>query len=1106
MGGLRTVQNSFVSGEISPALYGRHDLKAYFNGAARIENFTVRKAGGLRKRAGTDVLLDLTDFPGCRLVPFFYSRDTSFLLLFQGGKVYVIGKNAAGAYDFLKRYTGAAGGSGYYLFGTGADWEIYAPDTQYADKDLPGLKWYQAGDTVFLTCPGYQACRIRRLADLSWSVSYMTAAVTVPTPGALTAAPSGFHDVSSGYPASRTDYALFAVKGGVVSAPRKVSASVTLPWIAGAQVSLAFTPDLASGVEGYYIAKKSGAFYGMLAEMWPTREAVGLTAAPAKTYASSGVPSAGWAASWLLSSDHAADLRAADPNAKASREIKMPVSKYAVHVPKGADGLARAVFYKSGATFNVGKVRVFFGARTSDAARQNAVGPDYSHAPPRVIVEHLAGTAWAADFDGAAPGAASTGYSEITIAYAGTTTKVRVSVVPGSASDTGVVLRGIAVINRSAAYLTAGTWTLESSATAYASVGAEGLTDSASCYSSAYLDVNSDAEAADRDAYVERSCAPARYLKPHATPCALTLYDSGSGVMAAAVKLAAASHFAVNEIRIYPGAACAGKPLHTPGVLQTNTSNTAGCKILYTLNGSTWLKLDGTFSIADQYGENPVSIQIPETTASEIRDAAIGWGVELIAADASKPVLVRGAQFFVTTVASNFVDQNHTPGALVDAQTCLSPGDSDMDCEIVTVWQQRTALAASASLPFTLWFSQTGDLNNWYANRPMTDGDAFSVSIPATVASKILHLLSDRQLTVFTESGVYVVAGSDGEGFGYRTCRINRACGVGACGVAPVWVQAAALYVASDGRTLTELRYDLASDGLVPIDRSVLSAHLTETANVSRLAWQPAPDGLLWVLLDDGTLLSFTYLPEHEVFAWARHPLAGGACGVLDIVASGSVDETRAGCEGAGDVFLLVSAGGRVTLERLRSPCASDWPSLAEAVCLDRMQTVHNAAANADFLPAVPYPAGDALTAVSLETGEVRACVAGSESGIVNVSGAPVSGMWALGYPAAARVDTLRPELPDRNVQGIAKNVTDILIRVRRARGVSVRPSAGGLADVTTPAQAAAAGGRIVLYSGDFKVVPRGYVNTHGGITAGSADPWPAEILSLVQTVQMGEG
>ena len=56
---MRLVQNSFVGGEISPALFGRHDIEAYFHAAKRITNFTVHGTGGLGKRYGTQLLAKL---------------------------------------------------------------------------------------------------------------------------------------------------------------------------------------------------------------------------------------------------------------------------------------------------------------------------------------------------------------------------------------------------------------------------------------------------------------------------------------------------------------------------------------------------------------------------------------------------------------------------------------------------------------------------------------------------------------------------------------------------------------------------------------------------------------------------------------------------------------------------------------------------------------------------------------------------------------------------------------------------------------------------------------------------------------------------------------
>ena len=174
---IRTVQNSFVSGEIDPALHGRHDLKAYYSGAALIDNLIVRKAGGLRKRQGTDIIADLSDYPGCRVIPFFFDRTNCSLIVLHSQTARFLDQQPDGTFAFARD----------------ADDEIYAlAGMPWADADLASVRFSQLGDTVFLTAPGYQAAKLIRYSPSAWKLTLMTGLVTVPAPPALTAMASGF--------------------------------------------------------------------------------------------------------------------------------------------------------------------------------------------------------------------------------------------------------------------------------------------------------------------------------------------------------------------------------------------------------------------------------------------------------------------------------------------------------------------------------------------------------------------------------------------------------------------------------------------------------------------------------------------------------------------------------------------------------------------------------------------------------------------------------------------------------------------------------------------------------------------------------------------------
>lgn len=55
MGKFTATQNNFSSGELSPTLEGRSDLKEYSNGVSELSNFIPLKDGGIQRRSGTKI-------------------------------------------------------------------------------------------------------------------------------------------------------------------------------------------------------------------------------------------------------------------------------------------------------------------------------------------------------------------------------------------------------------------------------------------------------------------------------------------------------------------------------------------------------------------------------------------------------------------------------------------------------------------------------------------------------------------------------------------------------------------------------------------------------------------------------------------------------------------------------------------------------------------------------------------------------------------------------------------------------------------------------------------------------------------------------------------
>ena len=80
-------KNTFSTGELAPELWGRSDLSAYANGAARLRNVFIEPSGGVRRRPGIRLIDEL---PGpARLIQFEFNTEQTYLLAFEDKRALV---------------------------------------------------------------------------------------------------------------------------------------------------------------------------------------------------------------------------------------------------------------------------------------------------------------------------------------------------------------------------------------------------------------------------------------------------------------------------------------------------------------------------------------------------------------------------------------------------------------------------------------------------------------------------------------------------------------------------------------------------------------------------------------------------------------------------------------------------------------------------------------------------------------------------------------------------------------------------------------------------------------------------------------------------------
>ena len=58
---------------------------------------------------------------------------------------------------------------------------------------------------------------------------------------------------------------------------------------------------------------------------------------------------------------------------------------------------------------------------------------------------------------------------------------------------------------------------------------------------------------------------------------------------------------------------------------------------------------------------------------------------------------------------------------------------------------------------------------------------------------------------------------------------------------------------------------------------------IIKTSEIKKMVWQERPNNIIWLMMDDGRLLSLSYDRQAEFQAWAEHTLGGTDVKVTDI-------------------------------------------------------------------------------------------------------------------------------------------------------------------------------------------------------------------------------
>lgn len=229
-------------------------------------------------------------------------------------------------------------------------------------------------------------------------------------------------------------------------------------------------------------------------------------------------------------------------------------------------------------------------------------------------------------------------------------------------------------------------------------------------------------------------------------------------------------------------------------------------------------------------------------------------------------------------------------------------------------YQQRQVFGGSSAQPQDNWMSRSAGYTDFGVSNPMLDDDAISFRLVAEKRLEIRHYIRMKNLIALTSEGPWLIQKEQG-----NPIPLTDPQGEGGVSyVRPLRVGKNAVYVEERGKAIRSLGYEFNSDSYEGKDLTLTGDHLLKGKEIVDWAFQKVPFRCVWAVLDDGSMLGLTYLPDQEVVGWHRHDTDGVIESVC-CIAEGSEDA----------VYLVVKRTINGASKRYIERMASRFPVLS---------------------------------------------------------------------------------------------------------------------------------------------------------------------------------
>ncbi len=219
----------------------------------------------------------------------------------------------------------------------------------------------------------------------------------------------------------------------------------------------------------------------------------------------------------------------------------------------------------------------------------------------------------------------------------------------------------------------------------------------------------------------------------------------------------------------------------------------------------------------------------------------------------------------------------------------------------VTFHENRLWLGGTLAQPDGIWSSKSADYFNFDVGSAQ-DNDAIDITASIGEINTIRHLVSNRDLQIFTSTSEMYVPSFTEKPITPTNAQVRRQTSYGASYVRPDSFDGATIYVQKTGSVVREYIYSDAEAAYVSTGISVLSPHLISSPvqmSILRGAIN-RPESYAFVLNNDGTLAVFTSNRAEQRAGWTQWTTSGkfhSVCTVDDRVFCIGTYDTGAGTD-----------------------------------------------------------------------------------------------------------------------------------------------------------------------------------------------------------------